>query len=142
MQNSLIEKYIQHNHFGRSLPMHFEIESPGVVNYFLKIQQNHLATPKSAHGGVISALADAAMGVAGLSAVCDENKVVSTVEYKLNFLAPAYLNDELKATAKVIRKGKRLMVIECVICSQNRSSEIVAIGVGTFNAYDAAKAGY
>ena len=57
--NSLIEKYIAHNNFGKQLGMHFNIITDGEIEYHLKITNDHLATPLSAHGGVISALADA-----------------------------------------------------------------------------------
>lgn len=139
---NLIEKYIQQNHFGKFIGMHFEIITDGEINYFLKIETQHLATPQAAHGGAISALADAALGVCGLSAVHKENKVVSTVEYKINYLSPALLNDTLVAHAKVIQKGKRLLIIECNIFASNRNNQFIAKAIGTFNAYDAAKAGY
>ncbi len=150
--------------------MHFNIISEGEVEYFLKITQDHLATPHAAHGGVISALADAALGVCALSAVHKENKVVSTVEYKINFLSPALLNDELYAHAKVLQKGKRILIVECSIFSHlphavreyprnegegvktqqvdsaqaedGGGKKLIAKATGTFNAYDAVKAGY
>jgi uncharacterized protein (TIGR00369 family) len=140
--NSLVEKYIAQNHFGKKLGMHFNIISDGEVEYFMKITQDHLATPHAAHGGVISAFADAALGVCGLSAVYKENKVVSTVEYKINFLSPALLNDELYAYAKVLQKGKRILIIECAIFCKSREENLIAKATGTFNAYDATKAGY
>ena len=142
MENKLIEKYIKQNHFGKLIGMHFEIIEEGRITYFLKVKKEHLATPKAAHGGVIASLADAALGVCGLSAVHHENKVVSTVEYKIHYLSPALLNDELTADAEVLKKGKRLLTIECTIKAANRKNEIIAKAIGTFNAYDAAKAGY
>jgi hypothetical protein len=36
---------------------------------------------------------------------------VRTIEYKLNFLAPALIHDELKAVGKVEQKGNRISVI-------------------------------
>lgn len=142
MENSLIEKYIAQNYFGKLIGMCFKIAEPGKVNYFLKVKQEHLATPNAAHGGLVSSLADAALGVAGLSAVHHENKVVSTIEYKINFLSPALLNDDLVAEAKVIQKGKRILIIECDIKVSNRNNQLIAKAIGTFNAYDATKAGY
>ncbi|MBA3664312.1 MAG: PaaI family thioesterase [Bacteroidetes bacterium] len=142
MANTLIEKYIENNFFGKLVGMDFEIVNEGEVNYFLTIQQKHLATPHAAHGGVISALIDGALGVAGLSKVCNENKVVSTVEYKLNFLSPALLNDQLTAKAKVEHCGKRLLIITCDVICTNRENKLIAKAMGTFNAYDATKAGY
>ncbi len=139
---SLIDQYIQSNAFGKSIGMDFKIIEAGLVHYHLKINASHLATPRSAHGGLIAALVDAALGVAGLSAVYEQNKVVSTIEYKLNFLAPALLNDELKAIAKVEQKGNRILVISCDVFCGNRNNILIAKALGTFNAYDAAKSGY
>lgn len=122
--------------------MDFTIVKAGEVNYKLIISEKHLATPLSAHGGLISSLVDAALGVAGLSAVYEENKVVSTIEYKLNFLNPALLNDELLAKAKVEQKGKRILIISCDVFAVNRKNLTIAKALGTFNSYDAVKAGY
>jgi uncharacterized protein (TIGR00369 family) len=141
MQNDLIEKYIKNNHFGAWIGMEFKVIHEGQIEYYLRINKNHLATPNSAHGGLINALIDGALGVAGLSAVAKDNKVVSTIEYKTNFLNPALLNDELKAIAKVEQQGKRILVISCDVFATNRNV-LIAKAMGTFNAYDAAKAGY
>lgn len=142
MTNTLIEKYNLQNHFGRLIGMDFTILKPGEVDYNLVISEKHLATPLSAHGGLISSLVDAALGVAGLSAVYEENKVVSTIEYKINFLNPALINDKLLAKAKVEQKGKRILIISCDVFAVNRESKLIAKALGTFNSYDAAKAGY
>jgi uncharacterized protein (TIGR00369 family) len=139
---NLIDKYISQNHFGKSLGMNFKIIEPGLIHYYLKIDERHLATPNAAHGGVISALMDALLGVTGLSAVEGENKVVSTVEFKINFLSPALLNDLLIGIGKVEQKGNRLLVISGDILCENRNNQIIAKGIGTFNAYPAEKAGY
>jgi uncharacterized protein (TIGR00369 family) len=112
------------------------------VDYHLKIEQHHLATPHAAHGGVIAALVDGALGTAGLSLVASENKALSTVEFKINYLSPALLDDELVAKAKVEQKGKRLLVISCDVFCTNRNNAAIAKSIGTFNAYDAEKAGY
>lgn len=139
---SLIERYIANNFFGKLMGMHFTIVSEGVVDYFLTINKDHLATPNAAHGGVTSALIDGALGAAGLSCVYKENKVVSTIEYKSNFLTPALLNDQLVAKAKVEQKGNRILIISCDVFCVNRENKLIAKALGTFNAYDASKAGY
>jgi uncharacterized protein (TIGR00369 family) len=142
MSQDLIIKYIENNHFGKLIGMDFKIVEEGLVEYFVTINKNHLATPNAAHGGLISSLVDAALGVAGLSAVYKENKVVSTIEYKMNFMGPALLNDELKAIGKVEQKGNRILIITCDVYAVNRNNTLLAKALGTFNAYDAAKAGY
>lgn len=139
---NLIEQYIQHNHFGRTLGMDFTIIQPGLVHYRLTIKTEHLSTPKAAHGGVISGFMDGLLGVTGLSAVAHEHKVVSTVEYKINFLSPALPGDELLGIGKVEQQGKRLIVISGDIVCPARNNCVIAKAIGTFNAYPAEKAGF
>jgi len=137
----LIAAYTASNAFGKLLGMSFDILSPGQIIYHLKVTPDHLATPQAAHGGCIGALVDATLGVTALSAVCHKNQVVSTVEYKVNFLAPAHLNDELEAKGMIVKQGQRLLVVQCDILAKNRNV-LIACAMGTFNAYEASKAGY
>ena len=60
------------------------------------------------HGGAIGAIADIAGGYAGLTQA-PEGMEVTSVEYKINFLA-AFEGGELRATGRVIRAGKRVIV--------------------------------
>lgn len=60
------------------------------------------------HGGAIGALADVAGGYAAMT-VAPEGGEVTTVEYKINFLA-AFSGGELRAHGRVLRAGKRLIV--------------------------------
>lgn len=139
---TIIEQYIANNHFGKTLGMNFKIVEPGLVHYFIKINKEHLATPLAAHGGVISALMDGLLGVAALSVSAQENKVVSTVEFKINFLAPALLDDELIGIGKVEQQGKRLIISSGDIICPKRDNVLIAKAIGTFNAYPAEKAGF
>lgn len=141
MTHPLIKAYNDSNAFGKLLGMSFEILSPGAIIYSLTVKSEHLATPLAAHGGFTGALVDATLGVTALSAVCEKNQVVSTIEYKVNFLAPALLHDELEAHGKIIQQGRRILVVNCEVRAKNRNI-LVAQAMGTFNAYDATKAGY
>ena len=60
------------------------------------------------HGGAMGALADIAGGYAALT-VAPEGMEVTTVEYKINFLA-SFQGGELHATGRVIKAGKRIIV--------------------------------
>ena len=60
------------------------------------------------HGGAMGALADIAGGYAGLTEAPPEMEV-TTVEYKINFLA-SFTSGELRATGRVVRAGKRIIV--------------------------------
>jgi uncharacterized protein (TIGR00369 family) len=62
----------------------------------------------SFHGGAMGALADIAGGYAALTVAPPEAEV-TTVEYKINFMA-AFRNGELRATGRVVRAGKRIIV--------------------------------
>jgi uncharacterized protein (TIGR00369 family) len=140
MMHPIIEKYIAFNNFGKHLGLHFTILEPGVVNHTLIITPEHLATPHTAHGGVLAAMMDAVLGVAALSLVCNDNNIVSTVEFKLNYLNPCLLGDELSGEAFIEQAGKRIIIVSGTIKSVNRN-KIIAKAIGTFNAYPAIKAG-
>lgn len=133
----LIDEYEKTNHFGRLLGMKLTVLSPGHITYQMIVKKEHLAIPGVSHGGVVAALIDGSLGVAGLSLTAEENKVVSTVEFKVNYLKPALLGDELKCEANVIHSGKRLMNIEAKVTNQNQ--QILATSSGTFNKYPAEK---
>lgn len=60
------------------------------------------------HGGAMGALADIAGGYAALT-LAPEGMEVTTVEYKINFLA-AFGHGELRARGQVSRAGKRIIV--------------------------------
>ena len=137
---NLIDQYIANNKYGKLLGMNFSILEPGLVNYSLRINENHLATPFTAHGGCIASLLDATMGVGALSLVSSKNQVVATVEMKINFLKGAILNDQLIATSKVVKNGNKIIVMQAEI--RNEKKELLALASGTFMPYDAMKAGY
>lgn len=136
----IILAYKEGNNFGRLIEMDFEIFGPGELEYKITIDEKHLATPFAAHGGVVSALMDSVLGICALSLVCEEGNIVSTVEMKLNFLAPVRPGDHLIGKSIVLSKGKRLIVTEAEIV--NQKGVLVAKGMGTFNTYPKEKAGY
>lgn len=138
MKNELLERYRKSNHFRDTLGMELKVVDDGSCEYLLIIEKKHMATPIAAHGGVVSALVDSTMGVAALSKVIKENRVVSTVELKVSYLKPVLEKDELRCIGEVLNAGKRLIYVECSVI--NQKEQLVARGNGTFNAYDAAKA--
>ena len=65
------------------------------------------------HGGVISALADAALGIAFGRTLLD-GQDFSTIEMKVNFMRPL-TTGTLTADAKVIQRGLRVGFVRCDI---------------------------
>ena len=141
MMHPIIKKYIEFNNFGRELGLNFTILEPGVVKHTLTITPKHLATPHTAHGGVTAAMMDAVLGVAALSLVCEEFKIVSTVEFKINYLNPALVGDELSGESIIEQKGNRIVIVSGTIKALNRD-KVIAKAIGTFNAYPAEKIGF
>ena len=81
---------------------------PGEVELALPYSERVTQQQGGFHGGAMGALADIAAGYAALS-VLDEGLEVTTIEYKINFLA-AFQGGELRATGRVVRAGRRVVV--------------------------------
>lgn len=82
--------------------------APGAVTLALPYSDRVTQQQGGFHGGAMGALADIAGGYAALT-VAPEGMEVTTVEYKINFLA-AFQGGELQASGRVLRAGKRLIV--------------------------------
>lgn len=136
-QHPIIQQYIIWNRFGELLGMDFDVESKGHVLYKMTVKEGHLATPFAAHGGSVAALIDAALGVACLTEVCEEMKVVSTVNLTISFLNPAHKDDILLADARVTKSGKRILFVEGKVT--NQKGELIATSSATMNAYPVSK---
>lgn len=129
----IIRKYNEFNRFGDILGMHFEITEKGKVSYSVEVSPQLLATNLAAHGGLLAALCDGALGIAALSCVVEHECLVSTVDLNIKYLRPALLNDKVVAYAEVIQQGKRLLFSEAKVYNQRQ--ELLATSSGTFNAY-------
>jgi uncharacterized protein (TIGR00369 family) len=81
---------------------------PGVVTLAMPYSDRVTQQQGGFHGGAMGALADIAGGYAGLT-VAPDGMEVTTVEYKINFLA-AFQGGELQATGRVLKSGKRIIV--------------------------------
>ncbi|HBH06776.1 MAG TPA: PaaI family thioesterase [Flavobacteriales bacterium] len=137
----ILQLYNSINQFGISNNLKLKVLEPGSIEYQMKVLPGHLATPIAIHGGVLAALMDAVLGVAALSLTCQENKLVSTVEFKINYLAPAEPGDSLLAEGKVLKPGNRLIIAEGLIRNPERDL-LIAKGLGSFYAYPIKKSGF
>jgi uncharacterized protein (TIGR00369 family) len=138
--HKILKLYNSINKYGTLNELELEVIAPGHIKYLMPVKEKHLATPIAIHGGVLSAMMDAILGVASLSASCHDGKLVSTVEFKINYLAPARLGDILVGEGRVIQKGNRLIIADGDIKLQN-TDKFIAKGIGTFSAYPIEKAG-
>lgn len=84
----------------------------------------------AAHAALTFAIGDSAAGYAALS-VLPEDSEVMTAEMKINLLAPG-LGEELRATGKVIKPGRRLVVVTAEVHAlQDGEEKLVALLQGT-----------
>ena len=81
---------------------------PGLCEIALPYSEKVTQQQNGFHGGSIGAIADIAGGYAGLT-VAESDMEVTSVEYKINFMA-AFQGGELHATGHVVKAGRRLIV--------------------------------
>ena len=87
--------------------------APGEVVLALPYGERVTQQQGGFHGGAMGALADIAGGYAALT-VAPEGMEVTTVEYKINFLA-AFHDGELQARGRVLRAGRRIIVTAATV---------------------------
>jgi uncharacterized protein (TIGR00369 family) len=81
---------------------------PGLCEVALPYSERVTQQQGGFHGGAMGALADIAGGYAALT-VAAEDSEVTTVEYKINFMA-GFNDGELRALGRVVKAGKRIIV--------------------------------
>jgi uncharacterized protein (TIGR00369 family) len=98
-------------------------------NSFLEVQleEKHLQPFGNVHGGVMASVVDAAAFWAVFPQV-EEGKGLTTVEVKLNYLAPAQ-KGKLVARGRCIRIGKTLALGEAQVKDENEV--LIAHGTST-----------
>ncbi len=135
----LMKVYDHTNQFGKVNGMELINYEHGKIEYQMEIKSMHLATPTTAHGGVLAAYMDGIMGVAALTASAKNLNLVSTVEFKINYLKPAFVGDVLIGKGSIISEGKRIIIAKGEIF--NQKGDLISIATGTFNAYPYQKSG-
>jgi uncharacterized protein (TIGR00369 family) len=81
------------------------------------------------HGGIISTLADSAMGRSLRTLQPGVTRAMS-FDLKLNFINAAKIGERLRATGKVIHAGRRTVVTECRV--EGKDGRLVATASATF----------
>lgn len=87
--------------------------APGLCELELPYSDKVTQQQGGFHGGAMGALADVAGGYAALT-VAPDGMEVTTVEYKINFLA-ALRGGRLLATGQVLRSGRRIIVTSALV---------------------------
>jgi uncharacterized protein (TIGR00369 family) len=81
------------------------------------------------HGGIISTLADSAMGRSLRTLEPGVTRAMS-FDLKLNFINAAKIGERLRATGTVVHAGRRTVVTECRV--EGKDGRLVATASATF----------
>lgn len=84
------------------------------------------------HGGVLSALGDAAGGAAVWAGIEDENARISTIDLRIDYLRPARLVTVV-AEATVVRLGNRVGVADVRMFNADAEGDTIATAKGVYN---------
>lgn len=102
------------------------------VSIAVEVREPHCNSRGIAHGGLISALADNAMGLSAVARAAREGRSpqgIVTVTLALDFIDSAKLGEWLEIVPLVLRSGGTLAFVEChVVCGER----LVARGNATF----------
>ena len=100
----------------------------GYSSLEIDLTQKHLQPFGMVHGGVFSSIIDAAAFWAVYCGIEDQEAGMTTVDLKLNYLAPA-VSGKLIASGRQIKLGRTLGYAEAEVLDEN--GKIVAHGTST-----------
>lgn len=105
----------------RNLGMRLEEVKPGSARLRMKVRPDMVNGHGTCHGGIVFSLADSTFAVA-----CNTYDAVTVAAAaSIDFLAPAYVNDELTAQAREVWRSKRSGIYEIIV--SNQRGEAIAL---------------
>jgi uncharacterized protein (TIGR00369 family) len=96
----------------------------GFLESRLIVQPRHRQQDHYIHAGVLAAMGDHTAGYAAFTLVSEEYRIL-TIEFKINFLAPAY-GQALVCQSRILREGKQILVGESEVYDQRRDGANLA----------------
>jgi uncharacterized protein (TIGR00369 family) len=117
-EKTLVMDRFQHAPINELLNWQVLPGAEGEATLIWEVDHRHHNPMGKVHGGAISAICDAAMGIAFGRAI-DENQDFSTIEMKVNFMRPVTAGT-LTVAARVIQRGLRIGFVECQVHDQRR----------------------
>lgn len=101
-------------------------EAEGIYYVGMLLEERHGGAPGRGHGGVTMAVLDEAMGRAASSAL---GKICFTASMTTNFCAGSKVGDYILATAKISRKGKKIVFVTAEL---HAGGTLIATATGTW----------
>ncbi len=101
-----------------------EIIKRGYFESRVRIEEHHRQQDDFIHAGVMATMADHTAGYSAFTIV-DENFQILTIEFKINFLRPAF-GDALVCRSRVIREGRQIIISESEVFDIRGEEEAAA----------------
>jgi len=98
---------------------------PGFLEARVLIREEHRQQDGFIHAGLMATLADHTAGYASYTMIPETHRIL-TVEFKMNFLRPAF-GQELICRAKVIKPGRRILICESEVYDQRPEGEAMVV---------------
>lgn len=102
----------------------------GASEIALEVEPHHTNLMGVLHGGVISSLADAATGIAMLTAL-DDGWSHLTTSLQMTFLSPGRLGDTVVGRGRVVKRGRRFGYAEADVV-RTADGTLLARAAATF----------
>jgi uncharacterized protein (TIGR00369 family) len=124
----LVNRLVNHSPYFELLSMTISDVGPGFSLLEINLAPKHLQPFGFVHGGVFSSIIDAATFWAIFYEIEDQNAAATSVDLKLNYLAPA-VSGKLIAKGSRIKLGKTLGYAEATVTDEN--GKLLAHGTST-----------
>ncbi len=111
-----------------------ELAQWGRFHSLLEIHVKHRQQDGFVHAGVMATMADHTAGYSAFTTVTEDMQIL-TIEFKINFLRPAY-GQRLFCRSQVIREGRKIIVSESDVfdIGDNKKETAVAKAIVTLMA--------
>lgn len=104
--------------------MKAEVIRDGFFQSRVEIDADHRQQDGFIHAGVMATMADHTAGYSAFTTVPEDHQIL-TIEFKINFLRPAY-GEALVCRSRVIRRGKQILIGESEVFDVRESGETLA----------------
>lgn len=119
---------LDHVPFAKLLGIEVESVEPGHAVLTMNLRDEHMRNDDITHGGVIATLIDSAMAIA-IMALLAENERTVTVDLTIHYLRPVS-RGLAKASARVVRAGKRVITVSAELFDDN--DKLAATAISTY----------
>lgn len=119
---------LDHVPFAKLLGIEVKSVEPGHAVLTMNLRDEHMRNDDITHGGVIATLIDSAMAIA-IMALLAENERTVTVDLTIHYLRPVS-RGLAKASARVVRAGKRVITVAAELFDDN--DKLAATAISTY----------